>query len=109
MKEFIKSFWDKFREIFGLKRNDKYVRNYLNEANMRSGVFMAAIIFALEMWLLVRQTNKYILPSLSGVNDFPGFLVNNILLHELFQAPALSGGNPEPGRIGFELLYKVKE
>ena len=73
MKEFIKSFWDKFREIFGLKRNDKYVRNYLNEANMRSGVFMAAIIFALEMWLLVRQTNKYILPSLSGVNDFPGF------------------------------------
>ena len=73
MKEFIKSFWDKFREIFGLKRNDKYVRNYLNEANMRSGIFMAAIIFALEMWLLVRQTNKYILPSLSGVNDFPGF------------------------------------
>ena len=43
MKEFIKSFWDKFREIFGLKRNDKYVRNYLNEANMRSGVFMASM------------------------------------------------------------------
>ena len=58
----LKTIWQKFRDIFGIHRNSKYVKNYLNEANMRSGVFMSAIIIVLEIWLVIRQTDKYIIP-----------------------------------------------
>ena len=54
-----------FLNLFGLKKNSKYVKGYLNEANMRSGVFMSFVIFVLEIWLVIRQTNKYIIPTLA--------------------------------------------
>ena len=65
----LKKFWDKFRDVFGLRRNSKYVSNYLNDANMHSGIFMSAVIFALEVWLLIRQTDKYIIPTLTDPNN----------------------------------------
>ena len=43
----MKKFWKTFAGIFGLNKNSKYVKNYLNEANMRSGIFMSAIIVVL--------------------------------------------------------------
>ena len=55
---------EKALQIFGLKRNSRYVKDYLNEANMRSGIFMSAVIVVLELWLLIRQTQKYIIPTL---------------------------------------------
>ena len=58
--------WNGFLNIFGIHKNSKYVKNYLNEANMRSGIFMAFVIFVLEIWLVVRQTNKYIIPTLNN-------------------------------------------
>ena len=51
-----------FKHFFGFKKNSKYVKNYLNEANMRSSIFMSFIIIVLEIWLIIRQTNKYIRP-----------------------------------------------
>ena len=33
---------------------------------MRSGVFMSAVIVILEVWLTIRQTQKYIIPSLQA-------------------------------------------
>ena len=58
--------WDGFLNVFGLKKNSKYVKNYLNEANMKSGIFMSFVIFVLEIWLVIRQADKYVIPKISG-------------------------------------------
>ena len=65
--------WHGFLNIFGIRKNSKYVKDYLNEANMKSGVFMAFIIFVLEIWLVIRQTNKYIIPTLNDPNNTYSF------------------------------------
>ena len=65
--------WHGFLNIFGIRKNSKYVKDYLNEANMKSGVFMAFIIFVLEIWLVIRQTNKYIFPTLNDPNNAYSF------------------------------------
>ena len=70
MKNFVFNVWNKFRDIFGLHRNSKYVKNYLNHANMRSGIFMSAIIVILEIWLVIRQTNKYVIDAIKGGTPF---------------------------------------
>ena len=62
----MKKFWKTFAGIFGLNKNSKYVKNYLNEANMRSGIFMSAIIVVLEIWLVIRQANKYMISIFQG-------------------------------------------
>ena len=66
MKKFFKTVWQKIVDIFGLSHNSKYVKEYLNEANMRSGIFMSAVIVILEIWLVIRQTSKYVIPRLSN-------------------------------------------
>ena len=66
----IKKFGQKFLDIFGFRRNSKYVGDYLDNANMRSALYMSAIIVVLEVWLLFRQTNKYIAPALKQGNPF---------------------------------------
>ena len=58
--EFLTKIWHGFLNIFGIRRNSKYVKDYLNDANMKSGVFMSFVIFVLEIWLVVRQSLKYI-------------------------------------------------
>ena len=65
----MKKVWSMFANLFGLNKNSKYVKNYLNEANMRSGIYMSFVIFALELWLLIRQTDKYIIPTLSSPDN----------------------------------------
>ena len=62
----LKLFWQKIRDIFGFRKNTRYVSDYLNQANMRSGVFMSAVIFLLEIWLLLRQLDKYIIPTMNN-------------------------------------------
>lgn len=66
----IKSFFLKAADMFGFKKSSKYVSDYLNRANMRSGIFMAAIIFILEIWLVIRQFSKYILDVLKDPVEF---------------------------------------
>ncbi len=70
----MKKVWETLRDIFGLRKNSKYVRNYLNDANMRSGVFMSGVIVALEIWLVIRQFHKYIIPTLTNPENVKGFL-----------------------------------
>ena len=70
----VKRFFAKFAEMFGFKRSTKYVADYLHKANMRSGVFMAAIVAILEVWLVIRQHNKYIIPTMQAPgNTVPYF------------------------------------
>ncbi|MBO4285898.1 MAG: EAL domain-containing protein, partial [Bacilli bacterium] len=52
-----------------MHKNSTYVRGYLNDANMRSGVFMSAIIVILEVWLIIRQTGKYVIPAVTAVEN----------------------------------------
>ncbi len=66
----LKTIWQKIRDIFGFRKNTKYVGDYLDTANMRSGIYMSAIIFVLEIWLLFRQTDKYIIPQIQAGNPF---------------------------------------
>ena len=61
---FFSKFWNGFLNIFGIRKQSKYVKNYLNEANMRSAAFMSFVIFVLEVWLVIRQTRKYIIPTM---------------------------------------------
>ena len=61
--KFLSNLWNGFLNIFGIRKNSKYVKGYLNEANMRSAVFMSSVIFVLEGWLVIRQTHKYVIPS----------------------------------------------
>lgn len=65
--------WNGFLNIFGIRKNTKYVKNYLNEANMRSGIFMSFVIFVLEIWLVARQTRKYIIPTMQDPNNTYSF------------------------------------
>ena len=64
--KYLGKFLDGVLGIFGIKRNSKYVGGYLNEANMRSGIYMSAVIFVLEIWLVIRQTNKYVIDRFSN-------------------------------------------
>ena len=65
----LSSLWNGFLNVFGIRRNSKYVKGYLNEANMRSGIFMSFVIFVLEVWLVLRQTRKYIIPTMQDPNN----------------------------------------
>ena len=65
MKTLLK-LWNGFLSIFGIRKNSKSVNNYLNEANMRSAVYMSIIIFVLEVWLVIRQMGKYVI---TRIND----------------------------------------
>lgn len=50
------------KDLFGFKRNSKYVRKHLNDSNIKSSIYMSFIIIALEIWMIIRQTRKYINP-----------------------------------------------
>ncbi|MBO4541226.1 MAG: hypothetical protein J5736_04545, partial [Bacilli bacterium] len=56
--------------FFGFKRNSKYVRHYLDESNLLSGALMAFVIIALEIWLVFRQHDKYIIPLVVEGADY---------------------------------------
>ena len=66
----LKAVWNWFANLFGLHRNSKYVKHYLNEANMRSGIYMAGVIVILEIWLVIRQHEKYIIPAVQSGKEY---------------------------------------
>ena len=86
MINFLKMFWTRFRDIFGIHRNTKYVKNYLNDANMRSGVYMSGVIIILEIWLVIRQTNKYIVPALNAGTPFFQAIFQNLWTYFLLMS-----------------------
>lgn len=58
----LKRLWESFKDFFGFRFNSKYVRDYLNDANIKSSKYMSAIIIILELWLIYRQIHQYIIP-----------------------------------------------
>ena len=71
-KKGLNVFWNWFSTLFGLKKNSNYVRLYLDEANMRSGIYMAFVIFSIEIWMIIRQSIERVRPQLdkTGGADF---------------------------------------
>ena len=45
--------------LFGFNRDSKYVRDYLNVQNTKSGIYMGGIIAIIEVWLIARQSQQY--------------------------------------------------
>ena len=74
----VKAFFSKAADMFGFKKSTKYVSSYLHNANMRSGVFMAAVIVILEIWLIIRQTQKYVIKNITqdGIPAFQAIFSN---------------------------------
>ena len=71
--KFLSDIGKRLKSIFGIRKNSKYVKNYLNDANMRSAVFMSFVIFVLEVWLVLRQTHKYVIPKFANPGSLNWF------------------------------------
>lgn len=82
----MKRILDQVGWLLGLKRNTPYVKRYLDDANMRSGIFMSAVIVILEIWLVIRQTNKYVVPSLQGGADLFQTIFTNLWTYFLLMS-----------------------
>ena len=71
--KFLLKIWNGFLNIFGIRKNTKYVRGYLNDANMRSAIYMSLIIFVLEIWLVIRQMHKYVIPRINDASKLANY------------------------------------
>lgn len=69
----MKAFFSKAAELLGLKQRSPYVTASLNEANLRFGIFMGGVIVVLEIWMIIRQLQKYLIPGWEGGTVAPGF------------------------------------
>ena len=70
----------KIADILGFNRSTEYVKGYLHKANIRSGLFMAAVVAILEVWLVIRQHDKYIIPSTTDFGSYWNLLFKNTSL-----------------------------
>ena len=85
-----KNVFFKVTDFLGFKKNSPYVNAYIHRANIRSGIFMAAVVAILEVWLVIRQHQKYIIPDIqSGVPYFSS-LFNNTSLYWLQMVMGIS-------------------
>lgn len=80
----------KTAEFLGFKRNSPYVNAYIHKANIRSGVFMAAVVAILELWLIIRQHIKYIVPAVQKGTPYFKSLFDNTSLFWLLILLGLS-------------------
>lgn len=65
-----KKIWQRVADTFGFRKNTKYVGDYLDTANMRSSAYMSVVIAVLEIWLVIRQFHKYVIPKLNEGKPF---------------------------------------
>ena len=66
--EKVKQVLKKIASFLGFTRNSPYVRSYVHKTNMRSAIYMSAVIVILESWLVIRQTTKYVIPRLDNAS-----------------------------------------
>ena len=67
--------------VFGFNKLSKHENTYLHESNIRTGIYMATIIVILEIWIILRQYKKYVIPTIEA---------GGVLDKELFTKIALS-------------------
>ena len=67
-----KDIMKRIARFFGFEKHSRYVANHMVEADVRSAVFMAAIIVVLETWMIIRQIIKYLIPQWEAGTTEPG-------------------------------------
>ena len=76
--------------FLGFKKNSPYINSYIHKANIRSGVFMAAVVAILEVWLVIRQHQKYIIPKDLATRNYFDALFYRTSLFWLLMVMAIS-------------------
>ena len=52
--------------VFGFNKLSKHENTYLHESNIKTGIYMATIIVILEIWIILRQYKKYVIPVINA-------------------------------------------
>ncbi|MBP5694676.1 MAG: EAL domain-containing protein, partial [Bacilli bacterium] len=86
----MKKFLNKVLELTGFKKNTKYVGKYINDANIKSGVYMSIVVIALELWMIIRTLVKNVIPSVQEGNPFIPTMFNMSSYYFLMTFVALS-------------------
>ena len=62
---------DLFKNLLGFKHNSKYVKSYLNDANIKSSIYMSFIVLVIETWMILRRfyLAKYIPNNWDSVSN----------------------------------------
>ncbi len=55
-----KKILDIILDLFGFKKNSKYVTSHLNDANVKSSLYMGGVILVIEIFMIFRQIAKYV-------------------------------------------------
>ena len=59
----LKKAWNFIRDLLGFRINSHYIKNYINDANIKSSIYMSFIVVVLEIWMIFRQLFEYIIPG----------------------------------------------
>ncbi len=102
MTNALKVAWDAIRDFLGFRRHNSYTRKYLNDANIRSSIYMSFIIFAIEIWMIIRSLNKYVIPLTKEGNSFMEMLFKHTSQYWLFLFAALA-------MLVFSIYYMVEK
>ncbi|MBR0228080.1 MAG: EAL domain-containing protein [Clostridia bacterium] len=70
--------------LLGFEKLDKYERDYLHDANIRSSIYMGVIVMVLEIWMLIRQTHSKIIPKYQAGGDLFDLIVKYTTKYWLF-------------------------
>ena len=63
--------WHSIRRWLGFYRNPPYIANELKEADVRSALFLTAVVSLVEIWMLVRYVVNWVLPGkVASVAEF---------------------------------------
>ena len=70
--------------ILGFEKLNKYEREYLHEANIRSSIYMGVIVMVLEIWMLIRQTYSKIIPKYQAGGNLLDLMIKYTTKYWLF-------------------------
>ena len=73
-----------FGHLFGFEKITKSENNYLHESNLKSTGYMSFIVIGLEIWMLFRQSEKYIIPAVKEGAPLFKTIYDNVSLFILF-------------------------
>ena len=66
-----KNLWFFIRNWLGFYRNPPYIANELKEADVRSAMFLTAVVSLVEVWMLARYVINWVLPGkVASVAEF---------------------------------------
>ncbi|MCR4911039.1 MAG: EAL domain-containing protein [Bacilli bacterium] len=72
------------RRFFGFEKLYKDVNRYIFDSNIKSGIFMSAVIVILEVWLIIRQSHDHIAPLIDTTEDKFSLIFANLSSFVLF-------------------------